>query len=196
MANKKLSELQDIMTRAVSYEEYQETAKAYDELSGAHEWKAKGPSKEYDYRLIRKRVQRMKQARVSGDAAGLMYILHEGLHGNLGNIASSALNQHAKLGTKSLIEEFIQEVCGALDFIYQADENEIDFYEKLSFFEETAQAFGSSCLMLSGGAGLGFFHCGVIKSLVEHNLLPIVISGASAGTIIAAPFGTRTDEEL
>jgi TAG lipase/steryl ester hydrolase/phospholipase A2/LPA acyltransferase len=196
MANKNLLELQYNMTQAASYEEYKEAAHAHDELSGAQEWKAKDPSKDYDYRLIRKRVQRMKQARISGDAADLMYILHEGLHGNLGNIASSALKQHAKLGTKNLIEEFIQEVCSALDFIYQVDENEIDFYEKLSFFEETAQAFGRSCLMLSGGAGLGFFHCGVIKSLVEQDLLPNVVSGASAGSIIAALVGTRTNEEL
>jgi TAG lipase/steryl ester hydrolase/phospholipase A2/LPA acyltransferase len=196
MANKNLLELQYNMTQAASYEEYKEAAHAHDELSGAQEWKAKDPSKDYDYRLIRKRVQRMKQARISGDAADLMYILHEGLHGNLGNIASSALKQHAQLGTKNLIEEFIQEVCSALDFIYQVDENEIDFYEKLSFFEETAQAFGRSCLMLSGGAGLGFFHCGVIKSLVEQDLLPNVVSGASAGSIIAALVGTRTNEEL
>ena len=196
MADKNLSELQNIMTQAASYEEYQEAAKAHDQLSGAEQWKAKDTSQDYDYRLIRKRVQRIKQARISGDAAGLMYILHEGLHGNLGNIASSALKQHAKLGTKNLIEEFVQEVCGALDFIYQTDENEIDFYEKLSFFEETAQAFGSSCLMLSGGAGLGFFHCGVIKALVEHDLLPKVISGASAGSIIAALVGTRNNKEL
>ncbi|MFT6088192.1 MAG: putative acylesterase/phospholipase RssA [Glaciecola sp.] len=196
MPNKNLLELQDIMTQAASYEEYKEAAKAHDEFSGAQEWKFKDPSKDYDYRLIRKRVQRMKQARKSGDAVGLMYILHEGLHGNLGNIASSALTQHSKLGTKRLIEEFIHEVCSALDFIYQAGENEIDFYEKLSFFEETAQAFGRSCLMLSGGAGLGFFHCGVIKSLVEQDLLPNVISGASAGSIIAALVGTRTNEEL
>ena len=196
MASTPLSKLQDIMTRATSYEEYQEAAKTHDAMSGAKEWKDKDPCKDYDYRLIRKRVQRIKQAKLSGDAAGLMYILHEGLHGNLGNITSSALNQHAKIGTKRLIEVFIQEVCSALDFIYQADENEIDFYEKLSFFEETAQAFGRSCLMLSGGAGLGFFHCGVIKSLVEHDLLPKVISGASAGAIIAAIVGTRTNEEL
>ena len=196
MTNKALRELNDIMTQAASYEEYKEAAQTHDKLSGAEEWKAKDHCKDYDYRLIRKRVQRMKQARLGGDAAGLMYILHEGLHGNLGNIASSTLNQHAKLGTKHLIEEFIQEVCSALDFIYQTDEDEIDFYEKLSFFEETAQAFGRSCLMLSGGAGLGFFHCGVIKSLVEHDLLPKVISGASAGSIIAALVGTRTDEEL
>jgi predicted acylesterase/phospholipase RssA len=51
-------------------------------------------------------------------------------------------------------------------------------------------------MMLSGGAGLGFFHGGVVKSLVEHDLLPDVISGASAGSIIAGLVGTRTNDEL
>ena len=196
MPNKILSELENVMKTAECYAEYKEAAEAHDEFSGVPEWKAKDVCKDYDFRAIRQRVQRMKQAKLNNDAAGLMYILHEGLHGNLGNIAASSLNRHAKIGTKHLIEEFIKEVCEALDFIYQANENEIDFYEKLSFFDETAHAFGRSCLMLSGGAGLGFFHGGVVKSLVEHDLLPDVISGASAGSIIAALVGTRTNEEL
>jgi predicted acylesterase/phospholipase RssA len=196
MANKQLVELERVMETAECFDDYKAAALEHDELSGAATWKAKDACKDYDYREIRKRVQRIKQAKFSGDAAGLMYILHEGLHGNLCNIAASSLNTHAKIGTKHLIEEFITEVCEALDFIYQADENEIDFYEKLSFFDETAHAFGRSCLMLSGGAGLGFFHGGVIRSLVEHDLLPEVISGASAGSIMAALVGTRTNEEL
>lgn len=196
MGNKTLSQLARVMKNAQSYDEYQAAAQAHDELSGAAEWKAKDPCKDYDYREIRKRVQRIKLAKSQNDAAGLMYILHEGLHGNLCNIAASSLNGHAKIGTKQLIEAFIDEVCESLDFIYEADENEIDFYEKRSFFDETAHAFGRSCLMLSGGAGLGFFHGGVIKSLVEHDLLPDVISGASAGSIIAGLVGTRTNEEL
>ena len=80
--------------------------------------------------------------------------------------------------------------------IYQADEQDIDFYEKLAFFEETSHSYGQSCLMLSGGAGLGFFHCGVVKALFEQNLLPEVISGASAGSIVASVVATRTDDEL
>jgi TAG lipase/steryl ester hydrolase/phospholipase A2/LPA acyltransferase len=196
MVNKRLSELESVMNTAESYAEYKDAAQAHDEMSGAQEWKLKDACKDYDYREIRKRVQRIKKARADNDAAALMYILHEGLHGNLGNIAASSLNSQAKIGTKALIEEFIVQVCESLDFIYQADENEIDFYEKLSFFDETAHAFGRSCMMLSGGAGLGFFHVGVVKSLVEHDLLPDVISGASAGSIIAALVGTRTNEEL
>lgn len=192
----KLSRLEKDIEHADSYQAYREACVEHDKLSGADEWKAKDHSRDYDYRLIRKRVQRLKLAQSQGDLHGLMSILHEGLHGNLGNIAAPELQNHSKIGTKHLIEDFIEQVVQALKAIYEADENDIDFYEKLAFFDETAHAYGRSCLMLSGGAGLGFFHCGVIKVLSEQHLLPSVISGASAGSIIAAMIGTRTDEEL
>lgn len=194
MSKKAFSELKNRMRNAKCYADYMDAAEAHDELSGAAEWKATEACKDYDYQAIRARVERMRLAKANNDATDLMYIIHEGLHGNLGNIAAPSLNRHALIGTKHLIEEFIQEVCEALDFIYQADE--IDFYEKLSFFDETTHAFGRSCIMLSGGAGLGFFHAGVVKALVEHDVLPDVISGASAGSIVAALVGTRTNEEL
>jgi hypothetical protein len=44
------------------------------------------------------------------------------------------------------------------------------------------QAYGRSALMLSGGAGLGMHHFGIIKTLHTLDLLPTVISGSSAGT--------------
>lgn len=47
-----------------------------------------------------------------------MLILYEGLHGNLVNIAASALNRHAEICTKHLINEYIQEICVSLDFIH------------------------------------------------------------------------------
>ncbi len=192
----RLKKIENDIERATCYEEYEAACLAHDELSGAAEWKAKDASDDYDHMLIRKRVQRLQIARGKGDLHALMSILHEGLHGNLGNIANPVLLSQCKIGTKHLIEQFIDEVILALEQIYSADENEVDFYEKLSFFEETAHAFGRSCLMLSGGAGLGFFHAGVVKSLNEKNLLPTVVSGASAGSIIAAMLGTRDHDEL
>jgi predicted acylesterase/phospholipase RssA len=50
--------------------------------------------------------------------------------------------------------------------------------------------------MLSGGANFGMFHVGVAKSLHEQRLLPTVISGSSAGSVVASILGTSTDEEL
>ena len=114
-----LASLDEAIKHAANYDEYVEACQAHDELSGADEWKAKDSCKEYDYRLIRKRVQRIKLAKSRGDAAGLMSILHEGLHGNLGNIANPELRQFSKIGTKHLIQEFIEQVCEALDFIYK-----------------------------------------------------------------------------
>ncbi len=194
--NRKLKKIEDVIENADSYAEYREASLYHDSISGADDWKAVDKSSEYDYQLIHKRVSRMKFARSRNDAAGLMSILHEGIHGNLGSLANPELGKHAKIGTKILIQDFFDEVCKALDFIFHADENEVDFYEKLSFFDETTHAYGQSCLMLSGGAGLGFSHVGVVKALLAEDLVPEVVSGASAGSIIAALIGTRDKQEL
>ena len=50
-------------------------------------------------------------------------------------------------------------------------------------------------LLLSGGATLGLFHVGVVKALFRENLLPTVLSGSSAGSVVAATVGSRTPEE-
>jgi len=192
----KIARVEQAIHNASTYQEYYEACLEHDALSGANDWKAKDEAREYDYKLIRKRVERLKVAKAKDDPIGLMSVLHEGIHGNLGNIANPEMNHYAKIGTKYLIMEFIDQVCDALSMIFHADENDVTFYEKLSFFDDTYHAYGRSCLMLSGGAGLGFFHAGVIKSLVDNDLLPNVISGASAGSIITAMVGTRTDEEL
>ena len=50
--------------------------------------------------------------------------------------------------------------------------------------------------MLSGGGVLGFYHLGVVKTLLDEGLLPRVISGSSAGSLVAGTLGTHTDKEL
>ena len=194
--NSKLGQVEDAITNATSYAEYHEASMLHDTISGADDWKAIDKSPLYDYQLIQKRVTRMKLARSKEDAAGLMSILHEGIHGNLGSLANPELGKHCKVGSKILIQDFFEEVCQALEFIYHADEQDVDFYEKLSFFDETTHAFGQSCLMLSGGAGLGFSHVGVVLALLKEDLIPGVISGASAGAVIAAMIGTRNKQQL
>jgi uncharacterized membrane protein YgcG len=66
----------------------------------------------------------------------------------------------------------------------------------LAFFIETRHAYGRTALCLSGGAVMGMHHAGVVKALLENGLLPAVISGASAGSIVCGVVGCSTDEEL
>jgi len=68
--------------------------------------------------------------------------------------------------------------------------------KKLEFYSETRHAFGRSALLLSGGAGLGLYHCGVLKSLYEEGLLPRIIAGTSIGSIFAALVSCKKPEEL
>ncbi|GAB0495262.1 hypothetical protein MMPV_006561 [Pyropia vietnamensis] len=68
--------------------------------------------------------------------------------------------------------------------------------DTLLFFNELRHAHGRTALMLSGGASMGLHHLGVAKALLEANLLPRVLSGASAGAIIASILGAFTDAEL
>lgn len=44
-------------------------------------------------------------------------------------------------------------------------------------------------LRLSGGAYLGYYHMGVVNALFQEALLPRVLSGASAGSIMTAVIG-------
>lgn len=68
--------------------------------------------------------------------------------------------------------------------------------ERRFLIQETITSYGRTALMLSGGASLGMYHTGVARALLESDLLPNVISGSSAGAIIAGIICTRTPTEL
>ncbi|KAL9187834.1 hypothetical protein ACHAXT_006212 [Thalassiosira profunda] len=69
--------------------------------------------------------------------------------------------------------------------------------EKIKTFLKRARAaYGRTALCLSGGAMMGNYHFGAIKALLESDMLPHIISGTSAGSVIGAMLCTRTDEEL
>lgn len=194
--NRTLKQLDRTIAHSRTYTEWQQASLEHDRLSGADDWKAIDRSPHYDYELIRNRLWQIRQARERNDVSKLVFHLHEGLHGNLGNISNPALYGHSRVGTKQLIERYLDEVCTALDYLCDGEFDGVDLKQKLDFFDVTGHAFGQSGLMLSGGAALGLFHVGVVKSLWEMTLLPSVISGSSAGSIVAAVVGTHTDAEL
>jgi hypothetical protein len=78
-----------------------------------------------------------------------------------------------------------------------ADHKNIILRTKIKTFLKRARAaYGRTALCLSGGAMMGNYHFGAVKALLETGLLPHIISGTSAGSVIGAMLCTRTDEEL
>lgn len=184
------------MDEATNYSEWRDAALAHDQLSGAASWRARDRSDRYDYKVIRYRLEELRRVRESGDAHQLVFYFNEGIHGNMGGIGSPAMYRRTKFGTKDLITEYIDELASGLRQIAAFDNKTFSANKKIDLFRRTAQCFGRSALMLSGGGSLGPFHLGVIQALVEQDLLPNVISGSSAGSIVAALIGTRDTESL
>lgn len=181
---------------ATTYEEWKAAALAEDQRTGAAAWRQRDPSGLYDYRVIRRRLEEIRRVRSSDDPHRLLFYLNEGIHGNMGGIGTSRLYRRAKFGTKDLITNYINEQAAALEQVAAVDDAEIPLPEKLEFFRRASHCFGRTALMLSGAGALGPFHVGVIKALVEQDLLPNVLSGSSAGALVAAILGTRTDDAL
>ncbi len=190
-----LKSLERDMATARDYETWLRLAGEHDRETGADLWRQDDASRLYDNVNIATRLQRLRRLRRKGDDQGLLFVLNEGIHGNMEGMGKSQLYSRAKCGTKHLIEEYIDEICEALDYLSPRYLETIPWADRIEFFQRASHCYGRTALMLSGGGTLGYFHFGVLKALIEQELCPVVISGASAGAFVAAVVGTRTDGE-
>lgn len=194
--SKKFAKQQALLDKAETYAEWSEAAAAYDTATGAARWRKTEQTNQYDYAQIQQRLERLQSFRQEGDNLALMFTLNEGVHGNMGGMGKSGLYQKSILGTKYLIEDYVSEICNSLNHIANVSDKEISYKDKKDLFQRASLCYGRSALMLSGGGSLGHFHLGVLKALMEQDLVPKVISGASAGSFVAAIFGTRTHQDM
>lgn len=93
-----------------------------------------------------------------------------------------------------MVEDFLSEATESLKYLGESPN--LTSTEKKRFFKAAFRNYGRTALCLSGGASLAYFHFGVVRTLLDHGLLPKIITGTSAGSMIAAMIACRTDEEL
>ncbi|MGD1935438.1 MAG: DUF3336 domain-containing protein [Candidatus Phaeomarinobacter sp.] len=191
-----LSKIEEAMANAETHAEWAEAALDHDDKTGMDRWKRMDQTRLYDHVEIRSRLDRLRELRARHDDVGLLFALNEGIHGNMGGMGKGVLYTRAKFGTKKLINDYVNEITSALDHIAALDTDEISLEDKIDFFRRASHCFGRTALMLSGGGILGNYHMGVVKALIEHDLLPTVISGSSAGSIVAAVIGTNSNTQL
>jgi TAG lipase/steryl ester hydrolase/phospholipase A2/LPA acyltransferase len=190
------------MHEAHTLAEYESCTIDLDHLQGHEAWKKEKDSIEPGYNpdVIENQVVRLKTAVIERDTAALHHLLRTGLSRDLGGMNSLRLYKHSWFGTKKLIDDYINTVLEAIDtFSETSSRNDIPAVEvrrSQQSLEDALKFFGRSALTLSGGALLGMKHIGVVKTLWEAELLPEIISGASAGSIVAAIVGSSTDERM
>lgn len=180
----------NMMRSALIYEEWSHAAKMLEKES------PKMNEKEfYDEELVRNKLQELRHRRQEGSLRDIMFCMRADLIRNLGNMCNPELHK-GRLQVPKLIQEYIDEVTTQLRMVCDSDSEELLLEEKLAFMHETRHAFGRTALLLSGGASLGSFHVGVVKTLVEHKLLPRIIAGSSVGSIMCAAVATRSWPEI
>ena len=190
------------MENASSLAEYEACTTHLDHLQGHDAWKDEASSIEPGYlpAEIAARMSALQDAVLSQDAEAMQRLIRTSLSRNLGGMAALRLYKHSWFGTKRLVDEYINTAVVTIETFVRAvsrsDATEDKVREHRSAIEDSLKFFGRSALTLSGGGALGMKHIGVAKCLWEAELLPNIISGASAGSIVAAIIGTSTDNEM
>lgn len=191
----RIKKLKQQLQHAECYEEWKSIALKIDEESGAQEWKLDNSSDYFDAEVITHRIGKLKRYRSQQRTRDLMYMLCEGLSYDIANIAHPLLFTETYVGTKKVIEDYVEEVSQSLAYIASENCKCLSLKEKIDFFEHCQRAYGQPALMFSGGSTLGLFHTGVCKALMEQDLMPKVLSGSSAGAIMTAMLGVSKPSE-
>ncbi|KAF3922540.1 hypothetical protein ABW21_db0203840 [Orbilia brochopaga] len=198
-AGKQRLVLQARLKNAKTHAEWIESATLLDELDGNNQWKSEPNSSEYDANQVKARLDQLEDARISGDIGRMLFLVRTTLTRHLGGMGNVELYRHSYTGTKYLIESYIETALATLDALTNAppsSDPQLSPKKILESLVATRQSFGRTALLLSGGATFGMTHIGVLKSLWEVDLLPRIISGASAGAIVASVLCVRTDNEI
>ncbi len=188
--------LKQSMAEATSYREWLEMAEELDLLEGHNHWRHQDESPVYHYKLVRAHCTNLRKYRSEGKLTELLKTLEESTHRHLAEISAPELYQRAHAGTKHLIVEFLEEVEASMRYICDNDFPGMSIADKLENFELAAKVYGRTALLMSGGGAFGIYNLGVIKALLEEDILPPVISGSSMGSFVAVVIGSRSRDEL
>jgi hypothetical protein len=192
-----LWELQKHLREATTYARWRTISEKIDTIKLQDAWRLQNESKLYDWEQITDRLQHLRTLRRQNDVATIAYTLRAGLLRNIGGIDNPRLYEVSHVATKKLIDDYNSTVVDLLIYLSQFKSGEgMSIEERLHFFLETRHAFGRTALLLSGGGGMAIYHLGMVRTLMEHGLLPRVISGSSAGALIGAVVACCTDDEL
>ncbi|CAL5872951.1 uncharacterized protein PFLUO_LOCUS7220 [Penicillium psychrofluorescens] len=192
-----------------NYPDWLKAAQELDAHLGNVKWKQEDEYAYYDHLTINKVVSQLKKARKDAEwelqhrrigaseppaVEELQTILEACVKNNFSGVENPRVYSEAYSGTKDLVQEYIDEVHACIKLVI--DSKQIDKEAKYRHFKHLDTNFGRTALCLSGGATFAYYHFGVVKALLDNDVLPEIITGTSGGALVAGLVATRTDEEL
>jgi TAG lipase/steryl ester hydrolase/phospholipase A2/LPA acyltransferase len=191
--------LEDRLRAAKAHGQWVKAARELDMLDGCDEWKAEDENEHYDHEDLRRKLQNLESARDNEDLARMLRLIRLELGRDVAGIGNPKLYEECRVGTKDLIERYIETAVDTIESAMRLAARSKDSRAAGNVKQQilqARQAYGRTGLLLSGGGTMGMMHIGVIKAMFEAGVLPRVISGASAGSIVAAVVCTKKDEEI
>lgn len=189
------------------YQDWRIAAQELDDHLGNEQWKQTDDYAYYDHTTVNKVKEQLKVGRtlaksqeqikgkLSREAVDKLRSLVEAcVKNNFVGVENSRLYSETYYGTKSLAQEFVDELHSSLQYLLQS--SQLSQSEKYSLAKHLHTNFGRTAFCLSGGASFAWYHFGVARALLDASLLPDVITGTSGGALVAALLATRTDREL
>ncbi|KAH9906264.1 patatin-like phospholipase domain-containing protein [Xylariomycetidae sp. FL2044] len=209
------------MRATSSYRDWVNAAKELDAFLGNQRWKEENEYAYYDSKTVRRvwdQIRRHRRAAETleakdsgapgyenGDVAeekgegqkaieDLKTLIEACVKNNFVGVENPRLYSQTYYGTKNLVQNFIDEVEKSTRFLVNT--RQLPLLKKRELFKRMHANYGRTALCLSGGAGFAYYHFGVVKALLEADLIPDVVTGTSGGALVAALVATRTNEEL
>lgn len=192
-----------------NYADWLKAAQALDVHLGTEKWKQTDEYAYYDHLTINKVVGQLKKVRKDAEwetengqipsneapaVEELRALLEACVKNNFAGVENPRIYSETYSGTKELVQEYIEEVHACIQIVLE--NTQIDRESKYQLFKHLDTNFGRTALCLSGGATFAYYHFGVVKALLDNDVLPEIITGTSGGALVAGLVATRTDEEL
>ncbi|KAL8944364.1 MAG: hypothetical protein Q9211_000631 [Gyalolechia sp. 1 TL-2023] len=190
-----------------NFSEWKTAAEELDDYLGNSRWRSIDEYAYYDHATVKRVKDQLKSTRLEAQDPGgksamdatqrLRSLIEACVKRNAFGIEAPNLYSESYVSltsSGSRAQSFIDELHDSLRFLLRY--SQLDQADKYALAQHLHRNFGRTALALSGGATFSYFHFGVIRALVDHSLLPGVITGTSGGALVAAMVCTRKDEEL
>ena len=200
-----------------NYADWLKCAEELDAFLGNENWKRRDEYAYYDSHMVKNVTEQLKRTRKevergmkaypssSGESSSasssvtavedLRSLLEACVKSNFAGVENPRIYSETYSGTKDLVQEYIDEVKACIRLLSK-ESDVLSPEAKYQLFKQLDTNFGRSALCLSGGATFAYYHFGVVKALLDNDILPEIVTGTSGGALVAALVTTHTDEEL